>query len=56
MEYKQKELQDEEQERDKNNKILEQNELHAKMVTTVEEEIKAIEQECAVLTVHFYNM
>ncbi|XP_026320751.1 uncharacterized protein LOC113230861 [Hyposmocoma kahamanoa] len=48
-ELKQKELEEEEKELQKRNKIVEQNELHAKMVSTVEEEIKAIERECTVL-------
>lgn len=52
-ELKQKELEEEEKELQKRNKIVEQNELHAQMVSTVEEEIKAIESECAVLKVIF---
>lgn len=53
--FQQKELEEEEKERQKRNKILEQNELLAKTITTVEEEINDIEGECAVLKVRFHS-
>lgn len=53
--FKQKELEEEEQERQKKIKIIEQNELFAKMVINIEEEIKVIDRECAILKVDFYN-